>query len=163
MSKEAPISALGTDKLVEFIPVTGVNNPPALSYATKFSSGIDLRAYFNRRGERGSVTLYPGQTGVIGTGYKCKIHPNYEIQIRSRGGLAANSGIFVLNSPGTVDADYEGEIKVILHNVSPDPFIINHGDRIAQAVLCPIMREQAYMIAEPKERGEGGFGSTGVK
>ena len=148
-----------SERLVEFIPI--VPNPHPLHYATKLSSGIDLRAWF--KNPHGSVTLYPNSIIVIDTGYKCKLHPDYELQIRSRGGLAMNHGVIVLNTPGTVDADYDGPLKVILFNVTSAPFMIMQGDRIAQAVICPVAREETYMEAEMKERGTGGFGSTGIK
>ena len=144
-------------QMVEFIP-TGKKHHP-LSYATKLSSGIDLRAAL---GKNKSVTIYPNQHVLIETGYSCKLDPSVEGQIRSRSGLALKFGIIVLNAPGTIDADYEGPVSVILQNVSVDPFVVYDGDRIAQFVLCPVLREQAYMQAEPIERGEGGFGSTGV-
>jgi len=141
---------------IKFIPMRDDCDP--LTYATKFSSGIDLRAYL----PLDHVLIKPLETMVFSTGYKMWIHPDFEFQVRSRGGLAAKNGIFVLNSPGTVDADYEGEVKIILFNTSNKHFLINHGDKIAQGVICPIVREMAYMPDNLKERGEGRFGSTGV-
>ncbi len=146
------------DGLVKFIPISGAPNPITPSYATELSSGMDLHACIKR-----NVTIYPNQRAIFETGFTCKIHPDYEGQVRSRGGLAANNGIFVLNSPGTVDADYEGPIKVILQNLSPDPFVVHPGDRIAQFIICPVAREAAYQKAEPIVRGTGHFGSTGVQ
>jgi dUTP pyrophosphatase len=143
--------------LVEFIPL--VHNPLPLFYATLLSSGIDLRAYVKSR----TLTVYPNQRVIVETGYKCKLDPGFEGQIRSRSGLAANNGVIVLNAPGTIDADYDGPIKVILYNTSPDPFQIQHGDRIAQFVIVPVVREDTYMPLDVIERGTGGLGSTGVK
>jgi len=148
-----------SDKLVEFIPI--VSNPHPLCYATKLSSGIDLRAWF--KNPHGSVTLYPNQILAIDTGYKVKINPEYEGQVRGRSGLAMNHGVIVLNSPGTVDADFEGPLKVILFNVTSEPFMIMQGDRIAQFVLSPVKREEAYITEATIERGEKGYGSTGIK
>lgn len=150
-------------KLVEFISIINPDlpQPKELSYSTSFSSGIDLRAYLPDR----DVILYPGDTAIIPTGYKCKMHPNYEGQIRSRSGLAANWNIMVLNSPGTIDADYDKEIMVILHKVLTEkadmPFTIKHGDKIAQFVLASIVRESSYLPKTFVER-IGGLGSTGV-
>ena len=145
--------------LIEFIPyLSGAKIP---SYATRFSSGMDLCACIGKGAK--NVTIYPGQTLMVETGLKCKMHKEIEGQVRSRSGLALNKGIIVLNAPGTVDADYEGPLNVILHNVSVDPYVITHGDRIAQFVLNKIEREENYMSFDTKERGEGGFGSTGLK
>jgi dUTP pyrophosphatase len=148
---------------VEFIPLpdTNVALLTKPSYATKLSSGIDLRAYIKQ--SHGNITVYPQQRAIIPTGYKVKIHPNYEGQIRSRSGLAINQGIMVLNEPATIDADYDGPLNVILYNTSPDIFIIHNGDRIAQFVVCSIARERMYMPEDAPERGTGGFGSTGIK
>jgi dUTP pyrophosphatase len=99
---------------------------------------------------------------MIPTGYKCKLAPGYEGQIRSRSGLALNHGIIVLNAPGTVDNAYSGSINVILYNCSNKMYTINPGDRIAQFIVASIVREWAYDEVTPVERGIGGFGSTGV-
>jgi dUTP pyrophosphatase len=145
----------------EFIPL--VKNPFTLSYATRLSSGIDLKAYlWNDICNPYDIWLKPGERVVVDTGFKVKIHPDYEGLIRSRSGLAAKNGIMVLNSPGTIDADYDGPVKIILLNTSSNGFKISHGDKIAQFVCAPVVREPAYMQAIPVERGEGGFGSTGV-
>ena len=132
------------------------------SYATPLSSGMDLHAYLiNEENKPCDLELYPGQRYICDTGLKCVMHDSFEGQIRSKSGLAAKYGIIVLNSPGTIDSDYEGPIKVILYNSSKLPHTIKHGDKIAQFVLCPVYREPAYVINN-KERGEGSFGSTGV-
>ena len=124
-------------------------------YQTEGSVGVDLRAVITE-----PVTLYPFFRRIISTGLTVKIEKGYEGQVRSRSGLAANSGVIVLNSPGTIDSDYEGEIKVILYNSDPNkPFTVNPGDRIAQMVFNPVAF--ADVVVNKKERGEGGLGSTG--
>ena len=109
------------------------------------------------------IILHPGEKKLISTGITIAIPNEYEIQIRPRSGLAAKNGISVLNTPGTIDADYRGEIKVILINLSKQSFKINNNDRIAQMVLCPIVKAELEEVQElPKTiRGTGGFGSTG--
>lgn len=133
-------------------------------YKTKYSSGIDLRAYLTNLPLEipGELIVWPNQPVSIPTGLTCEFtDKNLEAQVRSRGGLAAHHGIFVLNSPGTVDADYEGEIKVILCNASYAPFKVKHGDRIAQLIIAPIIRIEEYMTEA--HRGEGHFSSTGIE
>lgn len=129
-------------------------------YATSASAGLDLRANIDS-----PVTLKPLERTIIPTGLFMEIPNGYEAQIRPRSGLAAKNGITVLNSPGTIDADYRGEIKVILINLSAETFIINNGDRIAQMVIAK--HEQAMLVEsaslEESARGDGGFGSTGKK
>ncbi len=144
------------------IVVKVVNNSenPLPSYQTMYSSGLDLFSDEN-------VVVYPNKSELIGTGIHVEIPDGYEMQIRSRSGLAGKKGIFVLNSPGTVDSDYRGEIKIILHNTSKDPFIVKSGDRIAQMVLCPVYRAIFEEVDELEDlslttRGENGFGHTGV-
>lgn len=128
-------------------------------YATEGSSGLDLRANLEI-----PVTLKPMERKMIPTGIFLEIPMGYEVQIRPRSGLAFKNGITCLNSPGTVDSDYRGEIKIILINLSMEEHIINSGDRIAQMVLCKI--EKAFLQPEIKlestVRGEGGFGHTGT-
>ena len=128
------------------------------AYKTFGSSGMDLVAYTKKK-----VTLYPGKTTVIPTGISVAIPKNYEIQIRPRSGLAAKNNISVLNTPGTVDSDYRGEIKIILINLGKKPFIIKYGDRIAQMVLCPVSKVKFLEVENLSKtiRGKGGFGSTG--
>ena len=128
------------------------------TYKTSGSSGVDLVAFIKNK-----ITLLPGKIVMIPTGIAVKIPKNYEMQIRPRSGLAAKKGISVLNTPGTVDSDYRGEIKIILINLSNKPFAINSGDRIAQMVLCPVIKIKFKEIKNlPKTlRGRGGFGSTG--
>lgn len=141
------------------------SNNPDPEYATTGSSGFDLRANLTQ-----TITLSPkGGFAIIPTGLYFEIPENFEIQVRSRSGLAAKNQVCVLNSPGTVDADYRGEVKVILINHGEDDFFVNHGDRIAQAVIASVIGknfvklEKVNNIDENTERGSGGFGSTGVK
>ena len=127
-------------------------------YKTSGSSGMDLIAYIKKK-----IIIYPGKTKIIPTGISLAIPNNYEIQIRPRSGLAIKKGISVLNTPGTVDSDYRGEIKIILINLSKKRFIVNSGDRIAQMILCPVVKGKFKEVKKlPKTvRGKGGFGSTG--
>ena len=127
-------------------------------YKTDGSSGMDLMANIEK-----PIILHPGEKKLISTGITIAIPNEYEIQIRPRSGLAVKNGISVLNTPGTIDADYRGEIKVILINLSKQSFKINNNDRIAQMVLCPIIKAEFEEAQElPKTiRGTGGFGSTG--
>ena len=131
-----------------------------LEYATENSSGMDLRACLTE-----AVTLAPGEFRLIPTGLKIQLMPGFEAQVRPRSGLALKHGITVLNSPGTIDADYRGEVGVILHNRSNVSFTINDGDRIAQMVVAPYAKAEIQYVEQldETERGEGGFGHTGVK
>ena len=129
-------------------------------YETKGSSGMDLSANITKE-----IKIEPGKTSIIPTGISVSIPKNFEIQIRPRSGLAAKNQISVLNSPGTIDADYRGEIKVILINLSNTTFVVERGARIAQMVLCPIVKAKFKEIdnLDNTDRGTGGFGSTGLK
>ena len=128
------------------------------NYKTSGSSGMDLVAYIKNK-----IIINPGKSAMIPTGIAVAIPNNYEIQIRPRSGLAAKKGISVLNTPGTIDSDYRGEIKIILINLSKKSFVIKSGDRIAQMVLCPVVKCRFKEVKKlPKTiRGKGGFGSTG--
>ena len=128
------------------------------TYKTSGSSGMDLMAYIKNK-----ITINPGKTAVIPTGIAFAIPKNYEIQIRPRSGLAAKKGISVLNTPGTVDSDYRGEIIIILINLSKKSFVVKSGDRVAQMILCPVAKGKLQEVKNlPKTvRGKGGFGSTG--
>lgn len=130
------------------------------NYETIASAGMDLRANLNE-----SITLQPLERTLIKTGLFIELPIGYEAQVRPRSGLALKKGITVLNSPGTVDADYRGEIGVILVNLSNTPFVIENGERIAQLVIAKHERAEWLEVKELSEtsRGEGGFGSTGVK
>ena len=128
-------------------------------YATPLSAGMDVRANIDE-----AVILRPLERAMIPTGLSIELPEGYEMQIRPRSGLAAKHGITVLNSPGTIDADYRGEIKVILVNLSNEPFVINPGERIAQMVIA--RHEQVEWceceVLDETDRGAGGFGHTGV-
>lgn len=126
-------------------------------YKTSGSSGMDLIAYVKNK-----ITIKPNKTAIIPTGIAVAIPKKYEIQIRPRSGLAIKKGISVLNTPGTVDSDYRGEIKIILINLSKKKFIVKSGDRIAQMILCPIAKGKfkEVKILPKTIRGKGGFGST---
>lgn len=128
------------------------------SYETIASAGMDLRASIEN-----AVELLPMQRALIGTGLFLELPVGYEAQIRPRSGLAAKFGITVLNSPGTIDADYRGEIKVILINLSTETFVINSGERIAQMIIAKHERAVWSEVKELEQtqRGAGGFGSTG--
>ena len=128
------------------------------SYETSGASGMDLMAYINK-----SINLKPGESCLVSTGLSVAFPKEYEIQIRPRSGLAAKNNISVLNTPGTIDSDYRGEIKVILFNHGKQNFKINNNDRIAQMVLTPVIKLDLEETNELPEsiRGEGGFGSTG--
>ena len=128
------------------------------SYKTFGSSGMDLLAYLKNK-----ITINSGKTATIPTGIAVAIPKNYEIQIRPRSGLAAKRSISVLNTPGTVDSDYRGEIKIILINLSKKSFVVKSGDRVAQMILCPVAKGKLKEVKNlPKTvRGRGGFGSTG--
>ena len=127
-------------------------------YKTSGSSGMDLVAYIQSR-----ITIKPGKTQIVPSGIAVAIPKNYEIQIRPRSGLAAKKGISVLNTPGTIDSDYRGEIKIILINLSKKSFVVKSGDRIAQMILCPVAKGkfQEVNVLPKTVRGKGGFGSTG--
>jgi dUTP pyrophosphatase len=130
------------------------------NYETIASAGMDLRANLDQ-----SITLNPLERVIVKTGLFIELPIGYEAQVRPRSGLAAKRGITVLNSPGTVDADYRGEIGVILVNLSNEAFVVENGERIAQLIIAKHERAEWNEVAELSEtaRGEGGFGSTGVK
>jgi len=133
---------------------------PLPKYETDGSSGLDLAAFIDNK-----IEIKPGKSEIIPTGLAVAIPKNFEIQIRPRSGLAAKNRISVLNTPGTIDADYRGELKVILINLSDKSFIVEKGLRIAQIVLCPVVKAQLKEVEtlQDTKRGSGGFGSTGVK
>jgi len=127
-------------------------------YKTNGSSGMDLIAFIKE-----PINIKPKTSSLIPTGLSVAFSENYEIQIRPRSGLAAKNNISVLNTPGTIDSDYRGEIKVIIYNHGNNDFVINNGDRIAQMILSPVIKMELEEVNELPEtiRGEGGFGSTG--
>ena len=128
------------------------------SYKTKGASGMDLMAFIEK-----PIELKPGKSCLVPTGLSVAFSKEYEIQVRPRSGLAAKKNISVLNTPGTIDSDYRGELKIILFNHGSENFMINNNDRIAQMVLTPIIKMELEEKNELPEtiRGEGGFGSTG--
>ena len=129
-------------------------------YKTDGSSGVDLSAFLDKE-----VIIKPNSSDLIPTGLQVAIPEEFEIQIRPSSGLAAKESIGVLNSPGTIDSDYRGELKIILFNHGKEDFIINNGDRIAQMVLVPIIKMEFEEVDSLPNtvRGQGGFGSTGKK
>lgn len=130
------------------------------NYETIASAGMDLRAHITE-----AITLKPLERTIVKTGLFIELPVGYEAQVRPRSGLAAKKGVTVLNAPGTVDADYRGEIGVILVNLSNEDFVIENGERVAQLVIAKHERAEWIAVSELSEtsRGEGGFGSTGVK
>ena len=142
------------------IKIVNTSHHPLPEYATPMSAGLDLRANLDA-----PLKLQPMQRCLVPTGLRIALPQGYEAQVRPRSGLALKRGITVLNAPGTIDADYRGEIGVILINLSQDSFVINDGERIAQLVIAAY--EQAEFEAveslDQTERGEGGFGHTGKK
>ena len=128
------------------------------SYKTSGASGMDLMAFI-----KSSITIKPKTSSLIPTGLSIAFSEDYEVQIRPRSGLAAKNNISVLNTPGTIDSDYRGEIKVIIYNHGNNDFLINNGDRIAQMILMPVVKMELEETNDLPEtiRGEGGFGSTG--
>ena len=130
------------------------------AYSTPYSAGMDLRADIEE-----PIVLKPLERTMVPTGLHIELPCGYEAQIRPRSGLAAKHGISIVNAPGTIDADYRGEIKVILVNLSSEEFVINRGERIAQMVVAKHERVEweSVDVLDESERGEGGFGSTGRK
>ena len=142
------------------INIINNSNHPLPHYETLASAGMDLRANITE-----SITLKPLERAIVPTGLFIELPIGYEAQVRPRSGLAAKKGVTVLNAPGTVDADYRGEIGVILVNLSNVPFTVENGERIAQLVIAKHERAEWTAVEKLSEtaRGEGGFGSTGVK
>lgn len=130
---------------------------PLPSYASEHAAGLDVVAAED-------LALDPGQRHAVATGYAIEIPHGYEVQVRPRSGLALKHGITCLNTPGTIDSDYRGEVKVILANLGTDPFPIRRGERIAQLVPAPVLHANFEEVTELSEtqRGSGGFGSTGL-
>lgn len=128
-------------------------------YQTAFASGADIRAYISE-----PLTIKPYEQALVPTGLSFEIPEGYEMQLRPRSGLALKKGLTLLNTPGTIDADYRGEVKVILFNTSKESVVIENGERIAQAVICPVVKAEWKSVAVLSEtkRSNGGFGSTGV-
>lgn len=131
---------------------------PLPAYQSVLAAGLDLLAAVD-----GKITLAPGARALVPTGLAMALPAGFEAQVRPRSGLAAKHGVTVLNTPGTIDADYRGEVKVILINLGDDPFEISRGDRVAQMVIAPVLQADIVEVEvlSETERGSGGFGSTG--
>ena len=132
---------------------------PRPAYESEGAAGMDLRAALDE-----SMTLGPGQRALVPTGLRIAIPAGHEGQVRARSGLALRQGLAVLNAPGTIDADYRGELRVILANLGQDPVTLHRGDRIAQLVIAPVVQARVVAVEDldSTERGQGGFGSTGL-
>jgi dUTP pyrophosphatase len=145
---------------VRIARAAGTEDLPSPVYMTPGSSGLDLVA-----ANPEEMTLAPGARALVPTGLHLEIPPGFEGQVRPRSGLAARCGVTVLNSPGTVDSDYRGEVKVILINLGQEEFVVRRGDRVAQLVICPVAHAEIAPAGEEgletSERGTGGFGHTG--
>lgn len=142
------------------VNIINKSHHPLPTYETVHAAGMDLRAYINE-----SITIKPLERAIVPTGLFIELPAGIEAQVRPRSGLAAKKGITVLNSPGTIDADYRGEIKVILVNLSNEEFEINDGERIAQLIIARHEKIEwiPTVTLQESERGAGGFGSTGTK
>jgi len=151
-----------TAPAVRFRRLEGNADLPIPAYATAGAAGFDLRAAVP---EGAPAVLAPGERVLVPTGFACAVPHGYEMQVRPRSGLAAKHGVSIVNSPGTVDSDYRGPLMVCLINLGSEPFAISRGDRIAQAVIAPAPQLELIEADTLDEttRGEGRFGSTGVK
>ena len=149
---------MSPDTVVYILREPGSEDIPLPSYATEHAAGMDLRAAVTEQ-----LLLQPGERALVPTGLRIALPPGYEAQVRPRSGLAINHGISMVNAPGTIDADYRGEIRVILINHGTEPFAIHRRDRIAQMVIAPVTHVRWKLVAELEDttRGEGGFGHTG--
>ena len=167
-----PLMRIGADGAIERVPevlfrrLPHGQGLPLPAYETAHAAGMDLRAALDMEPfiEPDSIDLFPGERLKIGTGFAIAVPVGYEAQVRPRSGLALKHGITVLNSPGTIDADYRGEVGVILINHGDEKFTIRRGDRIAQLVIAPVARAASLEVDELPEtaRGSNGFGSTGT-
>ena len=151
---------MSTKVTVELQQLAHADGLPLPAYQTREAAGLDLMAAV---ADSEPLTLAPGQYALVPTGLAIALPPGFEAQVRPRSGLAAKHGVTVLNSPGTIDADYRGEIKVILINHGTAPFVIKRGERIAQMVIAPVVQAALVPVAtlSTTDRGTGGFGSTG--
>lgn len=142
------------------IKVVNTGCQPLPAYATSQSAGMDLRANIES-----PITLHPMERTLVSTGIRIELPEGYEAQVRPRSGLALKHGITVLNTPGTIDSDYRGELKVLLVNLSNDDFVVNAGERVAQMVIArhETATWEEVEVLDETERGEGGYGHTGVK
>lgn len=142
------------------IKVVNTGCQPLPAYATSQSAGMDLRANIES-----PITLHPMERTLVPTGIRIELPEGYEAQVRPRSGLALKHGITVVNTPGTIDSDYRGELKVLLVNLSNDDFVVNAGERVAQMVIArhETATWEEVEVLDETERGEGGYGHTGVK
>ncbi len=142
------------------IKVVNAGSQPLPAYATSQSAGMDLRANIES-----PITLHPMERSLVPTGIRIALPEGYEAQVRPRSGLALKHGITVLNTPGTIDSDYRGELKVLLVNLSNEDFVVNAGERVAQMVIArhETATWEEVDVLDETERGEGGYGHTGVK
>ena len=145
---------------IQFRKLNHAKDLPLPGYESDSAAGMDIRAALPE-----PLVIKAGERVLIPTGLQMAVPTGYEAQIRPRSGLAIRNGITMLNSPGTIDADYRGEVKMIAINLGHEDFIVNHGDRIAQMVIAPVTKFPVEEVEEltSTERGEGGFGSTGVQ
>jgi len=136
------------------------NSFPLPNYQTNGAAGADVRAMLPEK----ALTIKPGERLLIPTGMIVEIPEHYEIQVRPRSGLSLKTSLMILNAPGTIDSDYRGEVKIIMGNLGKENQTVNHGDRIAQLILAPVVRAQFVEVNDLQEtaRGSGGFGHTGV-
>lgn len=142
------------------VKVINHSNNELPQYATPMSAGMDLRAFTDE-----PITIMPGERKLVHSGINIQLPEGYELQVRPRSGLALKHGITLTNAPGTVDADYRGDVDAIVHNLGAEPFVINNGDRICQIVAKEYVKiewEETNSL-DSTERGEGGFNSTGIK
>lgn len=142
------------------VKIVNISTNPLPSYETPHSAGVDLRAFLDN-----PLSLKPLERALVPTGLFIELPAGYEAQVRPRSGLAIKSGVTVLNTPGTIDADYRGEIKVIMINLSAETFVIHNGDRIAQMIIASHEQAEWAQVDELEQttRGAGGFGHTGTK
>ena len=145
---------------IRVVPLPHFEGLALPAYETADAAGMDLRAAV---ADEAPVTLKPGERAMIPTGLTIALPAGHEAQVRPRSGLAAKHGVTCLNTPGTIDADYRGEVKVILINLGQEPFVIKRGERIAQMVIAPVTRAELSVVTtlDETQRGSGGFGSTG--
>ncbi len=142
------------------VKVINHSNNELPQYATIMSAGMDLRAFTD-----GPITIMPGERKLVHSGINIQLPEGYELQVRPRSGLALKHGISLTNAPGTVDADYRGDVGAIVHNLGTEPFVVNNGDRICQIVAKEYVKiewEETDTL-DSTDRGEGGFNSTGIK
>lgn len=149
----------GENVIIRLMRVGSTAVPPP-AYQTAHAAGLDLPAAVD-----GELVIRPGERALVPTGWAMALPPGYEGQVRPRSGLALRHGVTVLNTPGTIDADYRGEVKVLLINLGTEPFVVRTGDRIAQLLVSRVEHASIELVTEldGTERGEGGYGSTGVR